>query len=909
MYKDQRFEIDLTRKSNESVNITTVLNNLKSKYTGFSTLSSNYGFSVYFNSDEDLDITQYVNNVVVKSFTNTYYFSNNGSTTSFFTENINYYSPLNNTETILDKLFDKYPKSAFQSYNISQGGVKIDNFESLEELRTHPNNKDFYFSYSNYVNVQLIYDNYVDNQVALDDGLPEFLTSQGLTLKYGYYAPDVYVSLEKITDISTATKYSSYTLSINGIDIKSKDTFSALHIYVSFSGKNTDTWSLNSNVKNKQLGNINPDGYTLPSTITELAEFIDESVSTITKDTENPDEVPDEGTYGFFFTYNNKKYLPGETLHIPIIRLPFVHENLYLTYYAIPINYNTQATLQTKDLFGNGEVTETSVRLLLNDDGVTDVSTDLETPYSLSKLYNCNYSKKSNTQVSLYKTYLNKSINVEFLDNQTRNCFGGIGDTSTEENINKILAEPKIYASKNLLVRGDVLLNILNYINNNTTDLRLSTKNNLDSNRNFYLGGYNNQKMPVFKPSNLKVNNDYEIQLDYEIKSFIKIDNTYYNNDFSEKTEIIPERAILKTNTVYQLAEVPFSKQIFLSKFFGPAICEDIHWSSNPTFFDNTDGLYIDKAFNNWTTVSEDDAKTINQAYVKYGSYLHKVNSKGNITFNSNNDIHNNGYYSTYSLCKYNNYDYLGKRDSKDSYICLYNGNYVWSTYYSDDKSNLYGVASYIKSATLTEDGINIECGDYIKFRDSYGNNNNYWLGSQWYVPGGTVVLDLNSFDIVYERSSSKINVTKVPEALRNKRAEIGLYFIDNNTTKLILDDFNSAFDDSIFTSYPNLTEIIIPEGITEIDAKAFATQDKLTTIVIPEGVTSIKESTFGACSSLENVYLPKSINSISNTILHDTNATLHFAGSEDEWNQIEKESNWNKDWTGSIVFNSVYTD
>ena len=67
--------------------------------------------------------------------------------------------------------------------------------------------------------------------------------------------------------------------------------------------------------------------------------------------------------------------------------------------------------------------------------------------------------------------------------------------------------------------------------------------------------------------------------------------------------------------------------------------------------------------------------------------------------------------------------------------------------------------------------------------------------------------------------------------------------------------------------------EIIIPDGVTAIPHNAFAYQTGITSVTIPDGVTSIGESVFSYCTGLTSVT---------------------FEGTVEEWNAIEKGTDWN---------------
>ena len=125
------------------------------------------------------------------------------------------------------------------------------------------------------------------------------------------------------------------------------------------------------------------------------------------------------------------------------------------------------------------------------------------------------------------------------------------------------------------------------------------------------------------------------------------------------------------------------------------------------------------------------------------------------------------------------------------------------------------------------------------------------------------------------------------------------------------------------------LTTVIIPEGVVEIGASAFSQCTSLTSIKIPSSVEIIGDNAFYYCSKLCNfiipensqlkslgnyvfansqfsfIELPSSVSFIGNSafIYCSTLTTIYFRGTEDQWNTIEKGTNWKKDDT-NVVFN-----
>ena len=91
-----------------------------------------------------------------------------------------------------------------------------------------------------------------------------------------------------------------------------------------------------------------------------------------------------------------------------------------------------------------------------------------------------------------------------------------------------------------------------------------------------------------------------------------------------------------------------------------------------------------------------------------------------------------------------------------------------------------------------------------------------------------------------------------------------------------------------------------LPESLTSVTVtactslcdNAFASAISLTDIRINEGCTEIGLKAFSSCVALENLYLPSSLQTISDDAFSHsfskaTAPTIHFAGSESQWQSI----------------------
>ena len=121
-----------------------------------------------------------------------------------------------------------------------------------------------------------------------------------------------------------------------------------------------------------------------------------------------------------------------------------------------------------------------------------------------------------------------------------------------------------------------------------------------------------------------------------------------------------------------------------------------------------------------------------------------------------------------------------------------------------------------------------------------------------------------------------------------------------DNTEYISIDGVLYSKDKTKIIAYPcgkSATSYEILESVTSICNSAFSGCSGLTSISIPSGVTSIGSSAFSRCSELTSISIPSGVTSIGNSAFSGCRRlkTISFAGTTDQWNSIEKNSNWNK--------------
>lgn len=99
----------------------------------------------------------------------------------------------------------------------------------------------------------------------------------------------------------------------------------------------------------------------------------------------------------------------------------------------------------------------------------------------------------------------------------------------------------------------------------------------------------------------------------------------------------------------------------------------------------------------------------------------------------------------------------------------------------------------------------------------------------------------------------------------------------------------------------------VIPSdgSVTGIRLTAFSGCRTVTHMVIPEGVTSIATDAFFGCEAMTRIDLPSTLTDISEYAFESCTALteIHYAGTQAQWDAIEKQENWDFDCGEYTVF------
>ena len=93
-----------------------------------------------------------------------------------------------------------------------------------------------------------------------------------------------------------------------------------------------------------------------------------------------------------------------------------------------------------------------------------------------------------------------------------------------------------------------------------------------------------------------------------------------------------------------------------------------------------------------------------------------------------------------------------------------------------------------------------------------------------------------------------------------------------------------------------NLIGVVIPDGIRQISKGAFAQCTKMETAHIGEGLRYLEDDVFMGCLNLERLFLPSTLLMIKDFGKYCSRLEqIHFNGTVDQWEAIEKNPKWNK--------------
>lgn len=122
-----------------------------------------------------------------------------------------------------------------------------------------------------------------------------------------------------------------------------------------------------------------------------------------------------------------------------------------------------------------------------------------------------------------------------------------------------------------------------------------------------------------------------------------------------------------------------------------------------------------------------------------------------------------------------------------------------------------------------------------------------------------------------------------------------------SNLISITIPSSVTSLGNNSFRGCSNLKHVSLPEGPMQYLSWTFLGCTSLEEIIIPEGTTQI--SGFVECSSLKTVYLPSTLSNMYSYTFRDCPVEMfHYAGTIEQWNAINKSSNWYDRVMGEMV-------
>ena len=246
------------------------------------------------------------------------------------------------------------------------------------------------------------------------------------------------------------------------------------------------------------------------------------------------------------------------------------------------------------------------------------------------------------------------------------------------------------------------------------------------------------------------------------------------------------------------------------------------------------------------------------------------------------------------------------------------------------DTSTINDVNGNLNSANIKE-GVNIfgHIGEYkgLDTSDATATSSDILTGKTAYVNGvkvtgtkedvvqnvvwvdnvsGTLESVKDSFDNYYSMISVFIKEINIPNGITS--IGNGAFYNCSNLANITIPDSVTSIGNEVFYYCESLTSITLSNTLTSIGHNTFYGCSSLTNITIPDSVTSIGNYAFYKCSKLTSINIPNGITSIGNGAFYNCSnlANIYYKGTEEQWNSIIKDTNWNKNMGSNVSGGTV---
>lgn len=125
---------------------------------------------------------------------------------------------------------------------------------------------------------------------------------------------------------------------------------------------------------------------------------------------------------------------------------------------------------------------------------------------------------------------------------------------------------------------------------------------------------------------------------------------------------------------------------------------------------------------------------------------------------------------------------------------------------------------------------------------------------------------------------------------------------------RIIIPDGTTEIGNCLFSGQKAIKSIVFPNSVTKIGNGSFAMCDfSFTELDLPDNLISIGKFAFCQDTNIKTIRIPKSLEYIGSSAFRHCNiTTVYYEGSEEDWNKITIDENWNQSLLNAdVIFNS----